>query len=361
MTVRDRKSVQFPIFYQILLTMCAVALIPMVGLWYISIHDSTREWTAKISQSLVENTESLGYSVEQWTTSNLRILEQNAATPAIRSMDSDAQDAALETISATYPWIYLAFTVRPNGENLGRSDGNPQTFYGDRDYFRQVIDGANLGQQVLMGKTSKKPALILAKPITDADAETAGVIAIAMTLEDLSETITKTRIGQTGFAILLDETDRLIAHGDGAVSSELQDFSDHPALHADRDLDASARAHDYNGTRIVAHAKTLDQGWTLIVQQDHDEAYAAANAALTKALLLLGVTLFAVVIIALLLARRMSTPIQHLTAIADEISRGKLDAEIVETGRNDEIGALARGIERMRVSLQMAIDRLRKR
>ncbi len=361
MTARDRKTIKFPIFYQILLTMCVVALIPMVGLWYISIYDSTREWTANISQSLDENTESLGYSVEQWTTANLRILEQNAATPAIRGMQDGSQDAALETISETYSWIYLAFTVRPNGENLGRSDGNPQTFYGDRDYFRQVMDGADLGRQVVMGKTSKKPALILAKPIKGANAKMAGVIAIAMTLEDLSKTITKTRIGQTGFAILLDEANRLIAHGDGEVSSELQDFSDHPALHVDRDAGTAARALDYNGKRIVAHAKTLDQGWTLILQQDHDEAYAAANAALTNALLLLGVTLLAVVIIALLLARRMSTPIRHLTALADEISRGKLDAEIVETGRNDEIGALARGIERMRVSLQMALERLRKR
>ncbi|WP_159441306.1 HAMP domain-containing protein [Desulfopila aestuarii] len=42
------------------------------------------------------------------------------------------------------------------------------------------------------------------------------------------------------------------------------------------------------------------------------------------------------------------------------MSKGKLGAKIDECSRSDEIGALARAIERMGVSLQMAIDRLRK-
>jgi methyl-accepting chemotaxis protein len=78
-------------------------------------------------------------------------------------------------------------------------------------------------------------------------------------------------------------------------------------------------------------------------------------------MILLLVTLVTVVVVGYLLALRLSTPIRNLTVIADEISRGNLTAEIRETERNDEIGALARAIERMGVSLQMAFDRLRKR
>jgi methyl-accepting chemotaxis protein len=53
----------------------------------------------------------------------------------------------------------------PDGENLGRSDGKSVKYYGDRDYFKQVLAGKTVGQQVLPGKTSGKPAFILAKPI----------------------------------------------------------------------------------------------------------------------------------------------------------------------------------------------------
>ncbi len=357
----DQQKVKFKILYQILLTMMLIALIPLSGLWYISIYKSKQEWTANIFQNLAANTENLSRSVDDWTSMNLRLLAQNAGSPAILGMDAKVQAPVLKSITSSYEWIYLAFTIQPDGQNLGRSDSNPPTYYGDREYFQQVWGGKNIGQQVLMGKTSGKPAFILAKPIKGDGAKNLGVIAIAMTLEDLSKTVTKTRIGETGFAILLDDKNRLIAHGKGAVASELQDFSSHPALQQANRFDYDSFVFVENGKKIVAYTQRTQLGWTLIVQQDYREAYMAADEAQRNALLLLGITLVTVMLIAFLLANRLSTPIRNLTAIADEISRGNLGAEIKEIYRNDEIGALARAIQRMGVSLQMAFERLRKR
>ncbi len=356
-----KQKTGFKILYQILVTMLLIALIPLGGLWYISIYKSNQEWTANIFQNLLGNTEHLSQSVDEWTSMNLRLLEQNGASPAILGMDAKAQDPVLKSITTSYEWVYLAFTILPDGQNIGRSDGNPPTFYGDREYFQQVLGGKVIGQQVLMGKTSGKPAFILAKPIKGDGAKNLGVIAIAMTLEELSKTITKTRIGETGFAILLDDKNRLIAHGKGAVASELQDFSAHPVLKMGNRFDHDSIAFVEDGKKIVAYSQKTKLGWTLIVQQDHQEAYAAADEAQRNSVLLLVITLIIVMAIAFLLAHRLSTPIRNLTAIADEISRGNLGAEIKETSRSDEIGALARAIERMGVSLQMAFEKLRKR
>lgn len=357
----DEGRSGFKIIYQILATMCVVALIPIGGLWYISIYKSKQDWETNIYQSLVASTESLSRNVDDWTSANLLVLEQNSETPAILSMTSSAQDPVLKTLSDNYDWIYLAFTILPNGKNLGRSDGKEPKYYGDRDYFKQVLGGRSVGQQVLLGKTSGKPAFILSKPINGDGAKIKGVIAIAMTLEALSKNITKTKIGETGYAILLDENNRLIAHGDGQISSELQDLSSHPVLRQRNRFDQKSLVFDDKGKKIVAFSKKTQQGWTLIVQQDYAEAYSAANKAQKNALLLLAVTLGSAVSIAYLLANRLSTPIRNLTRVADEISRGNLDATIREVERNDEIGALARAIERMGVSLQMAFTRLRKR
>jgi methyl-accepting chemotaxis protein len=360
-TTKDRDGAGFKILYQILATMCVIALIPIGGLWYISIYKSRQDWTTNILQNLRNNTANLTRSVDDWTAMNLRVLEQNAVTPAIHGMESEAQNPVLKSMTDTYEWVYLAFTMLPNGQNLGRSDGKPLTYYGDREYFQQVLSGKPLGKQVLLGKTSGKPAFILAKPIKGQDAKILGAIAIAMSLEDLSNTITKTRIGETGFAVLLDENNRLIAHGNGEVSSELQDLSSHPVLRQRNLIDRNSFVFEEDGKKIVAYSQKTQQGWTLIVQQDYMEAYAAADEAQRNAIILLLVTMVSVIVVAYLLARRLSTPIRNLTVIADEISRGNLGAKIRETERSDEIGALARAIERMGVSLQMAFDRLRKK
>ncbi|OMH33282.1 cache and HAMP domain-containing protein [Motiliproteus sp. MSK22-1] len=352
----------FSILYQILLTMCVIALIPLGGLWYISIEKSRQDWTDNVFQSLVRNTDALTRSVDDWTAMNLRVLEQNIKTSALLSMDENQHHPVLKTITDTYEWIYLAHTLSPDGQNVGRSDGKQGKYYGDRDYLKKILEGKELATQLLIGKTSGKPAFVLAKPIGGKEkGGVQGVLTIAMSLEDLSKTVTKTRIGETGFAILVDEQNRLMAHGKGEVASELQDFSFHPALSHQNKLDQDTFIFDDSGKKIVAYTKETQQGWTLIVQQDYQEAYSAADGARQSALLILAFTCVVVVIVAYLLARRLSTPIRNLTAIADEISRGKLGANIAETKRNDEIGALARAIERMGISLQMAFERLRKK
>jgi methyl-accepting chemotaxis protein len=350
----------FRILYQILLAMLLIATIPLGGLYYIGIYKSGQEWSGNIKDRLTTLTDSLTQSVDDWTAFNLKVLEQNSMIPAIRSMDAQQQNPVLKSIQDAYSWIYLAFTIQRDGQNLGRSDGKPTVFYGDRDYFKQVLVGMPVGMQVLIGKTSNQPALILAKPIEGPGIRNIGAIAIAMTLEDLSKTITDTRIGETGFAILVDEKNRLIAHGKGEIASELQDFSSHPILGANRLADSDDFVFDDGGKKIVAFSKKTQVGWTLIVQQDYEEAFAASQLAKRNAVYLLIITVSMVLLIAILLAKRLSTPIQNLTRIASEISLGKIGAQIRETKRSDEIGDLARAIKRMGVSLKMAFNRLQK-
>ncbi len=65
-------------------------------------------------------------------------------------------------------------------------------------------------------------------------------------------------------------------------------------------------------------------------------------------------------VLAIFTARRITRPILGLVDAANEISLGKLDNPVT-VNTNDEIGDLARALERMRVSLGAALDRLRRR
>jgi HAMP domain-containing protein len=75
-----------------------------------------------------------------------------------------------------------------------------------------------------------------------------------------------------------------------------------------------------------------------------------------------GVGIFAIIlgsIFAAALGKGISKPVVDLTKAADEISMGKIDTSInVKT--NDEINELAQAIERMRMSLKKAMERLTK-
>ena len=124
--------------------------------------------------------------------------------PDIHSMKAPLQGPVLTSITDTYDYIYLAFTVDTEGHNTGRSDGKKLKYYGDRQYVKDILNGKPLGQQVLIGRSNGKPALVLSRPIEDIANKLRGLIAIAMKLEELSKTVTDARIGETGRAILLD-------------------------------------------------------------------------------------------------------------------------------------------------------------
>jgi len=99
-------------------------------------------------------------------------------------------------------------------------------------------------------------------------------------------------------------------------------------------------------------------GWKLGVPQDVGEADALIAEVNRNALVLLALTLLFVGLVAFLLAQQLTRPIRSLTRTADEISRGHLKAAITEVSRSDEIGALARTIDRMRASIKVAMGRL---
>jgi two-component system cell cycle sensor histidine kinase/response regulator CckA len=63
--------------------------------------------------------------------------------------------------------------------------------------------------------------------------------------------------------------------------------------------------------------------------------------------------------LSLAIACKIIRPIVDLKAVADEISRGRLDT-VVLVQSNDEVGELARSLERMRASLKAAMTRLSK-
>jgi len=294
----------------------------------------------------------VGY-VDAWVDMHLRMLRQNAALDDLASMDAKKQKPLLRAIAAEYKWVYLAFTIAPDGNNVGRNDEEPPRFYGDRGYFKQAIDGRQMGQEVVISRTTGQPAVILSVPIWQLD-KVLGVLAVGTSISDVTTTIANAKIGQSGFVFLVDEQGKVIAHPNARDSLKAN-----PAVVAlGGDTKKQLVYSDSAGKRIIAVAAKTRYGWTLVAQQDYEEAYQPLAEATRNALILLGVTVLFVLLASYALANALTRPIRKLTQISDGISRGNLAAAITETRRSDEIGSLARAIERLRASVKLAVDRL---
>lgn len=355
----EKNRIRFGIFHKVLLTMVLVSVVPLTATWYVNYLNSTDSIGRSIEFQFKQGLGHLTHHVNSWVDMNRRMLNQNARLPDILSMNQKRQEPTLKLIASEYDWNYLVFTVAPDGQNIARSDGKKTRFYGDRVYVKQVIEGEPLGKQVLIGKTSGKPALVMAVPIRQQE-KLKGVLAIAMTIAELSERVTTTRIGETGFAFLVDESGKIIAHPSAEMTGSRQDLSANPAVAAGLAGEETGRLvyADQQGRKIISHMQRTADGWLMVMQQDYKEAYAALEENNRHAVILLAITVLLVIIIALLFSRRISGPILQLTKAAEEVSRGKVDTTIEGTDRGDEIGLLATAINRLRNSTRLAMERL---
>src|SRR5205085_2202324 len=105
------------------------------------------------------------------------------------------------------------------------------------------------------------------------------------------------------------------------------------------------------GGSVLSAQQVVDPpGWLVLVDQPLDEAYQPVYAAMLRTALLLLAGIALSVGAALVLARRMVTPIQALRAGAARVGAGALDESIaVRTG--DELEELADEFNRMTARL----------
>jgi methyl-accepting chemotaxis protein len=218
--------------------------------------------------------------------------------------------------------------------------------------------GKDLRWETVIGKTSGKPALILAVPIV-ANGAIAGVLSVAMTVEDVSAMIAHWRTGRTGYAFLVDEQAKVVAHPrEEYVTGQIR-LTEHPLVSAflrDR-LPHTAAFAQSDATDALGYVQGTRLGWAVVVQQNEEELFAPLRQSLA-----LGVAiLVASAILVALVARSASTllvrPILEMTQAADRMSTGDLESPI-PAGRRDELGVLARSLERLRTSMRAAIARI---
>jgi methyl-accepting chemotaxis protein len=188
------------------------------------------------------------------------------------------------------------------------------------------------------------------------------VVVAEVNLKLIWDVISGIKVGQTGYAFVLDGPGRLIAHPDislvlrGADEVTLKPFqaARQAVGPADRGF---ATSRDAEGNPIaVAAAPIPGPDWTVVVEQPLAEAFGPIYAALwrTGGLLLGGAVLAG--LLAYALARRMTQPIHLLEEGTERIGAGQFDHRIeIRTG--DELQRLADSFNAMAAELAVSQER----
>ena len=345
---------------KIIIMMLLVSLLPGLVYFGITFKQTSERIQDETNRSGMQVTGILTDEINEWVDKNVRLLDMLAKLPAMESMSKESQEVILKEVHNEYPWMYLVHTINLDGMNVARSDNEELLNYADRQYVLDIKDGKALAWQNLIGKTSLKPALVIAVPIKN-NGQVVGILASAMTLDAITKIVSEWRQGRTGSIFIADQNGKVIAHQNEKYVQEQKDLSKHPlVLAAKSGLMNLVEFKDFNNNDSIGFARKTQLGWTIAVQQEKKEAFAALQKARTTALLLFAITIVSIVIIAYFASKAIVRPIRRLTEAANRISVGELSVEIEKVSK-DEIGDLADAITRMQDSIRLSIERLRRK
>jgi len=186
-----------------------------------------------------------------------------------------------------------------------------------------------------------------------------GVTVAEVNLKLIWDVITNIRVGQKGYAYVVDEKGRLIAHPDLSLVLRDTDFSQlsqvrqllerpsfavpgsPPTSNSTSSAELAEIATAYEGGSVLtAHAEIPRLNWHVFVQLPLAEALAPVYASMIQTLALVGFGLLLALVAGGYLARRLVVPIRRLQKGAERLGSGNLSERIaIHTG--DEIETLA--------------------
>ncbi len=312
----------------------------------------------------------------------------DTVVPEVKQADTDAVAIYFGGLSGEtvyYPNIDLANIVPPDFDVTQRPwyiEASPAKNPSLRPVWTvPYLDAARHGLVVTVSS-----------PVFDATGKFRGVIAMDVQLNRIADLVTGVKVGQTGFAMLVDKQMRVIAMPPAAYSAlgvteqqlPLGNTIDPQALGSGVPADflpmlkRLAAGHtametiQIDGTdRFVSGYEVPEVGYSLVLVVPSQELLGGAMAARQQAVNAAANTLrislilaFLILLLALaatfLLANSMTSPLVSLTRTAEEIIDGNLNARSTVESR-DEIGILARTLNSMTSALRGSIQTLEQR
>jgi signal transduction histidine kinase len=190
------------------------------------------------------------------------------------------------------------------------------------------------------------PTTTLAVPVVSEPQEGGWIIA-EISLEELWRTVDAIRVGTEGYALLIDASGKVIAHGNPddkrLIATAAAATGDQQALAASvrlRGRGVADRYPDPRSREVLAVAAPVGRpDWTVIVEQPTADAFAVAGELRRLLLVAIAVALAGTVVVSWAWGRSFLARIFALTRATRAIADGRMEERVADRG-HDEIREL---------------------
>ncbi len=221
-----------------------------------------------------------------------------------------------------------------------------------RDWYKESME--NKGETIISPPYVSASTGKMVITISRASKDNSGVIGIDVLLDSLQDISNQVKIGDKGYAILLDKDRKFIAHPtmDGGTEAKEEFYKKM------YEQDTDTFNYNLEGNEKIMKYITNDlTGWKIGGTVVSEEISDAAAPIFKNTLLTIAVALILGVILILFIIRSIISPIKQLKDKAVTVSNGDL-TETIEINTKDEIGDLAYAFNDMAQKLREVIEQI---
>lgn len=344
-------------FLTLLILVCA-------GLGYIAYDRTSSAALGQVQENIPLMARDGAQLVESRVDFHLTVVESVANNQAIRSMNWDLQRRVLEEETERLGYLGMGI-ISARGE-ARYPDGSTADLR-DRGYFKEAMQGRTVFSDMIISRVIERPVFIIASPIRDENNRVQGVLLVRADGTMLSNITDNLGYGASGYSYIIDGKGALIAHENRDFVMDQRNFIEEARSNPEfadlaamfqRMVRGEAGFDEYNflGTdRFFGYSPIEGTGWSIAVGAMKDDVFAPIYA-LQWAIGIASLVFFGIgLVVALIISRSITSPVNSLMRYADAVAKGDLGAQS-EINQKDEIGKLNLSIQSMVKSLIEKMD-----
>lgn len=306
----------------------------------------------------------LSSQVDMYVLSTVDILKTVVSSTNFDAMDEFTKSITLSKIASKNKKIKNLCMTDKDGKVIATtySQRDRGKDYSSEKWFKEAIKGKVYISEAFIDKVTKIPTIIVAHPIENRVGKTTGVIAADLKLDQLYYLIKDIKIGETGFAYIVDNSGIMIAHKE--FNAKVVNQYDGKQIKGVANLLEIGNGSDIylnsDGKKVVGgYYKAPFTNWGIIVEKDYDEVLLESVQAFKRTLQISLLFILLGIILGSIFAGRFTKPIQEMTQVANKIKEGDL-TERVKINSSNEIGVLQSALNDMVDALTLLIKNINK-